>query len=186
VLRGNACVSHIIGAMAGVARIDRAFAAVACVVVACALAACGGSSPAKSSASAGTPAGSSQYDVAVRYAHCMRANGVPSFPDPHNPGGFEESAIDALPVRSPAYIAGAKVCAHLLPNGGLPTAGENEQRLLNGVAVAKCMRKHGVNMPDPSQQANGQLEMNLANVNTNAPDFNKVGDLCEKKVFGYS
>ena len=116
----------------------------------------------------------------------MRAHGVPDFPDPKEPGGFSQAALDRLNTSAPAYVDASNHCHRLLPNGGQPTPTESEATLLDAVKVAKCMRAHGVNMPDPSLQANGQLEFSMANVNANAPDFSKVGNICEKEVYGYA
>lgn len=116
----------------------------------------------------------------------MRAHGVPDFPDPKNPGGFSETALNRLNPASPAYGEAFNQCDPILPNAGQPTPAESAATLIKAVKVAKCMRAHGVNMPDPSLQSNGQLEFSMANVNINAPDFNQVGTLCQKKVYGYS
>jgi hypothetical protein len=116
----------------------------------------------------------------------MRAHGVPDFPDPRVAGGFSEVALDRVNISAPAYGEAFNQCDPLLPNAGQPTRAESAATLIKAVKVAKCMRAHGVNMPDPSLQSNGQLEFSMANVNTNAPDFDRVGTLCQKKVYGYS
>jgi hypothetical protein len=55
----------------------------------------------------------------VRYAQCMRAHGVPDFPDPHTttggigtPGGFafDMSGIDA---KSPQFSSANRACQYL-------------------------------------------------------------------------
>ncbi len=116
----------------------------------------------------------------------MRAHGVSQFPDPKNPGGFPEATINRLNDSAPGYDEAYNQCDPLLPNAGAPTRAESAATLVKAVKVAKCMRAHGVNMPDPNLQPNGQLEFSMADVNTNAPNFDKVGDICEKKVYGYS
>ncbi len=166
--------------------------AAAVVLTGCVLAACGGSASQPSSASAGQassgPSASieTQYRYAVKFASCMRAHGVSQFPDPKNPGGFPEATINRLNDSAPGYDEAYNQCDPLLPNAGAPTRAESAATLVKAVKVAKCMRAHGVNMPDPNLQPNGQLEFSMADVNTNAPNFDKVGDICEKKVYGYS
>lgn len=114
----------------------------------------------------------------------MRAHGVPQFPDPENPGGFSSAAIDALNTSSPAFNSATTTCDRLLPNEGQPTSAEFEQAVVDGVKVARCMRAHGFNFPDPGIQGS-HLTLDLANVNTTSPKFTQVGDLCQKKVYGY-
>ena len=152
------------------------------MVMSCAVAGCGSSSkPASSGATSGE---STQYVQAVKFAHCMRAHRVPQFPDPQNPGGFSSAAIDALNTSSPAFISATNTCDRLLPNEGQPTTAEFEQAVVNGVKVARCMRAHGVNFPDPGIQGS-HLTLNLTNVDTTTLKFQQVGALCDKKVFGY-
>jgi hypothetical protein len=107
-------------------------------VCAVALAACG-SSP-KPGASA-----SSAYAKAVKAADCMRAHGVPNFPDP-SPNGPNEVQINP----APAFQAAMKACAILAPGAtGFPPPTERHKIL--AIAFAKCMRAHGLpGFPDPT------------------------------------
>jgi len=179
-------------AMARIGRIHRVLMAAATVLMTCGLAACGSSSTPSSSASAGdassgpSSAIETQYRYAVKFARCMRAHGVPQFPDPRNPGGFPQATINRLNDTAPAYDEAYNQCDPLLPNAGAPTRAQDAATLVKAVAVAKCERAHGIDIGDPSLQPNGQLEFSMANVNPNAPNFNKIGDLCEKKVYGFS
>jgi hypothetical protein len=102
-----------------------------------ALAACGSSSKPSSSGSAGTQA--------VKYANCMRANGVPKFPDPGSSGALPNPA-------TPAFRAAEKACAKLQPVGlhlhGPPEPSAAELRA--ALTFARCMRAHGFSQfPDP-------------------------------------
>ncbi len=101
------------------------------------------------STTAGGPPG------ALAYARCMRANGVPSFPDPQPGGGFEYHA-SAQVISSPAFKAARAKCSSLL--GGALGAGAqtvSPQVQAHALAqlrkVAQCMRQHGISdFPDPS------------------------------------
>lgn len=166
--------------MAGAPRTTRARAACALLPVVLLVSACGGSS----TGSGATPL-SKRYLTAVKYARCMRAHGVPQFPDPKNPGGFNDAQINALDTSAPAFSSASTACEGVLPNDGQPTGSQYEGILLNAVKVAKCERAHGIYMPDPQMQ-DGHLTINMANVNPNEPGFNRIGSLCEKKVFGYN
>jgi hypothetical protein len=83
----------------------------------------------------------------------MRANGVPSFPDPTpgNGGGFQTSSGI---TSSPAFQAAQATCHKLLPGGGPPGPGStthpSAQTLAKLLKIAQCMRRHGVpQFPDP-------------------------------------
>lgn len=83
----------------------------------------------------------------------MRANGVPTFPDPKPTGGFELSGINPL---SPAFraaqskcqrLAGGAVGGPLVPGA---TTHPSSQTLEKLVRIAECMRRHGISdFPDP-------------------------------------
>jgi hypothetical protein len=94
------------------------------------------------------PADSGQ---AVKYARCMRDNGVPAFPDPKD-GRLvlrAEPGSDLDPT-SPAFEAAQEACRTLAPSGpkeGSPQAEELQEQAL---AHARCMRENGVpDWPDP-------------------------------------
>jgi hypothetical protein len=80
----------------------------------------------------------------LNFARCMRANGVPNFPDPKPGGGFRFPASPA-----PAFAAAKAKCQKLLPNGGAPPQFD-PQALGQLRQIAICMRRHGVpDFPDP-------------------------------------
>jgi hypothetical protein len=111
-----------------------------------------GGSPSVST-SAG-PAGGSAEDTLVEFSKCMRANGVPNFPDPKegSNGGFDLSVPDGT---DPQKVAAAQAkCKQYMPNGG-EVKKPDAQGLAELRKFAKCMRDHGVTkFPDPS--ADGQ------------------------------
>jgi hypothetical protein len=114
-----------------------------------AVAGCGsGGSSAQASGGTTTKPG---VDQVVKFADCMRAHGVPSFPDPTSGGpiriGGPGSGIDS---RSPAFQAALRACRKLQPGGGGPKPMSESQKLA-AIAFARCVRKHGVpDFPDPS------------------------------------
>jgi hypothetical protein len=74
------------------------------VITGCALsmAACGSSSKAR------TAAASSPLDASLKFATCMRAHGVPTFPDPLPGGGFNiPSTVNA---QSAAFAVADRAC----------------------------------------------------------------------------
>jgi hypothetical protein len=125
-------------------------------------AACGGSS-----AGANTFAPGATYAQTLAFAKCMRANGVPNFPNPDRQGNFnsanpEVQAMDGdggSPQGGPHTISPQRnvlmLCRSVLPNAGTGLTLEqmqqiSQQNLRDAVLAAKCMRKHGItNFADP-------------------------------------
>jgi hypothetical protein len=119
----------------------------------------GASTPASTVAvggSATTSSSSAPGDVAsqaLAFARCMRASGVPNFPDPAPGSGFLFSASGLNP-DAPAVKAARTKCQKLLPGGGPPVPGTEThptgQTLERLTRIATCMRSHGVpQFPDP-------------------------------------
>jgi hypothetical protein len=107
----------------------------------------GGSSPAAATG------GSTRVQAALAYAGCMRAHGVPDFPDPDSDGNFN---IDGNSVTSQETAAN-QLCNHLLNVGTPLNAAQTQHALGQLVKYAQCMRAHGVpNFPDP-QLTNGGI-----------------------------
>jgi hypothetical protein len=65
--------------------------------------------------SQGGPGGSSAQQQAqdVRFADCMRAHGVPSFPDPDHDGVFTLPAT--INEQSPAFLRATRSCQEVVP-----------------------------------------------------------------------
>lgn len=91
----------------------------------------------------------------LAFAKCMRADGVPNFPDPHTGGGpvFDTTGIDP---STPAFQTAQAKCQKLIggtvggPLGLGATTHPSAQTLAKLLRIARCMRQHGVpNFPDP-------------------------------------
>lgn len=130
-----------------VAQILRRLLAVALSAAGCAavLSACG------SSGSPGTGSSSNGQSNGLRFAECMRSHGVANFPDPGSTGSIQIGS--GINPQSPAFRSAQDTCEKLLPlKQG--RGGSSESRRLELLALAECMRAHGVGgFPDPS---NGQ------------------------------
>jgi len=153
-------------------------------VLALALAACGSSTQ--------TGTGSASSDApGVRFAQCMRAHGVPNYPDPGSAGSGPSFAGSGLDVGSPAFKGAQQACAKFavgLP--GAPTLSASRRRAL--VAFARCMRAHGVpSFPDPlltapSAPTGGTSILDLhgaifelpAGTDLHSPALKRAGDEC--------
>jgi hypothetical protein len=106
----------------------------------------------------------------LAFARCMRANGVPNFPDPSPGPGLLFSTAGINP-SAPAVKAAQAKCRRLVPIGGPPGPGStthpSAQTLAKLVRIARCMRNHGVSQfPDPRTS----VPSNLAGI-TDITDF---------------
>jgi hypothetical protein len=98
----------------------------------------------------------------LAFSRCMRANGVPSFPDPQRfTGGNVKLTIHQLGPGSPRVRAAMSACNHLLPNRGpQATAEQQRARLADELSFARCMRGHGIGrFPDPTAQGELSVQM---------------------------
>ena len=111
-------------------------------------------------AASGSPAPSvAPADAMLAFAKCMREHGV-DMPDPvvNADGGMTVSigAEGGKPIDTKTMQAADEACKQLMParpDGG-PTQMTAEQQDAM-LAFAKCMREHGVNMPDPEFGSGG-------------------------------
>jgi hypothetical protein len=106
-----------------------------------------GDSSASVSASASTQA--TKREKGVKFAECVRAHGVPHFPDPDATGNFN-FAVD---VTAATFTAAVTACKSLQPPGTL-SGHRSAQQQSRALRFAACVRAHGVpDFPDP---VNGQ------------------------------
>jgi hypothetical protein len=116
------------------------------------ISACGSSQPGATSSANNTAANARK---AVKFAKCMRRNGISNFPDP-GPGKLTIDAIangSSLDTSSPAFNQAMTACKELEPvgfTGGKRTSQQQDAAL----KFAQCIRANGVSdFPDP---VNGQ------------------------------
>jgi hypothetical protein len=132
-------------------------------------------------------------NVPSSMSKCMRANGVPNFPDPRSgPGGGGVGWPGGGPVMissdvllimgqrlaGPAVASAGKTCKEYMAPSNPPSAVSESQRVA-AIANAECMRKHGVpNFPDPTFSG-GQFNPGLGGVNPQSPAFKQAAAACE-------
>lgn len=118
--------------------------------------ACGGS-PSSTQSGGSANAGAAGAASAVAYSRCVRAHGIPDFPDPDSSGDIPKQAIRQLNVSDSLLAAATSACENLNPNQP-PSAAQQRQQLAEDVAFAQCMRTHGLpKFPDPAND-NGRVE----------------------------
>jgi hypothetical protein len=148
-------------------------------------AACGGSG-ASATAPPGLAGGSNSTDTAsgIAYTQCMRAHGVPNFPDPStNAVGkpFTAQSIQQAGVdpSSPRVESAQQACQHLFPPPTTLTPAQRQQLLSQFLRYAACMRAHGVpNFPDPSTSSTGLPTLGLSPSIVNSPQFQSAAQSC--------
>ncbi|WP_432832310.1 hypothetical protein [Dactylosporangium sp. CA-092794] len=148
-----------------------------------ALAACSSapSGPSVATAATGTakPSASASIDKAEanrQFARCMREHGV-DVPDPGPDGNLQ---FDAGSGDRDKAVAAASACQQYLPNGG-SLSNLTPQQLEQARAFAKCMREHGVNMPDPDPNT-GLSSLLNGTVDFNSPQFQAAAQACQGTV----
>jgi hypothetical protein len=133
----------------------RPLAALALIAIAALISACGSSAPASSSGGNTTD---TNHQKAVKFAECMRANGVSGFPDPGASGTLTLDGVvngSSLNPNTPAWKQAIGACKNLEPSG---FTGRNRSTQQQQVALkfAQCIRANGVpDFPDPTP--NGPL-----------------------------
>jgi hypothetical protein len=151
-----------------------AVAALACGVV---LAPCG------SSTKPGM-AGANDHAIGVKFASCMRAHGVPSFPDPEAGAGVQIPLSLAV-NPSPAFTSAQRACEHLVPAGGSPPAVSAGQQAA-ALKFAQCVREHHVpNYPNPTYKDGHQvippppLSLSAFTQLLGSPAFGRASTACQ-------
>jgi hypothetical protein len=122
----------------------------------------------------------------LKVAECMRANGVPNFPDPGGGGITELTSpagdritIDGVTFSGPAFESAEKRCRLFGgPTGPPPITEQDRLRLLK---FAKCMRAHGVaDFADPQFPPGGAI-IRPAGLKRDAPSIKRAALICDRQ-----
>jgi hypothetical protein len=132
----------------------------AVVALALAVAACGGGGGkgsgvaslggADQATSTTNASGSDGYDLrqALVFTRCMRQHGY-NMPDPQLEGNNVGLQLPNYQgQRAPKFQAAWQACRRYAPNGGQPQRPSAQERQ-QALAFARCVRQHGINLPDP-------------------------------------
>jgi len=144
------------------ARVRRAGVLGVAVGLALLTAACsGGTSSAGNASSTGTGGALSAYvSDKLGLARCLRAHGVPDYPDP-NAAGQEPPRSKQL-ISAPQGRAAVSACSYWGSRIHNDVAAQNQAVLAEYVRFAQCMRSHGLpDFPDPVY-AEGRVEFVLS------------------------
>ncbi|MEV7286204.1 hypothetical protein AB0O01_16790 [Streptomyces sp. NPDC093252] len=145
------------------------------------------SSPGTSSGSSGSSSGSSsgaggQFDQALEFAACMRANGVPDFPDPQQSDGGVRMDAGGVDTESPEFQAAMEACRDQAPQAQGQEGGEPLDPT-KVAAWAECIRANGVpDFPDPEING-GQMTLDFGGTGLSMDDgaFQQARAACQDK-----
>jgi hypothetical protein len=145
---------------------------VALAIVAVLSAACS-NAPAGTDASSDGAGASAAREQAVKFADCMRSNGVHEFPDPDASGTLTIETVangTSIDTDSEAFQRAIKACKDHEPPGfiGITRTPEQQQAALR---FAQCIRDNGVkDFPDPGP-ADAMIDTNRI------PSANRTGGM---------
>jgi hypothetical protein len=140
-----------------------------------------GSTPAAAAVANSQPSAPS----ALAFARCVRAHGVPNFPDPpaHFMGKFPGAKPDQLGVSATLLRTAIGACQNLLPPepGQPPITAQDRQDYLRAAA---CMRAHGVTIfPDPVFSGGGvSIPTPAGGIDTSSPQFVHAAQICRRLI----
>jgi hypothetical protein len=104
-----------------------------------------GATSSAGTASSGADKKLTKQEKAVKFAECMRANGVPHFPDPDTKGAVN-FGVD---VTREVWLKAIDACKALKPPGALSSKRTPKEQTAS-LRFAQCVRDHGVkDFPDP-------------------------------------
>jgi hypothetical protein len=142
-----------------------------------------GATTVQASSGGGQPGGispSSRQQLA-RFAACIRAHGVPNFPDPNAQGMFDVGGSSGIDPSSPQFQAVEKKCQSLEPAGWQLTPRQVSAIYRQAFAFAECMRGQGIkDFPNPTL-SNGVVTLNVrghGDLDFKAPVFQKALKAC--------
>jgi hypothetical protein len=124
-------------------------------------------------------------DAALKYARCMRQNGV-DMPDPKvrghgitmtGPKGVAPSKMDKADKACRKYLEAVKP----------PEMSEEQQKEFREAALAnaRCMREHGIDMPDPTFGTDGGAQVKIgpgSGIDPESAKFKAAQKACESTM----
>jgi hypothetical protein len=146
------------------------------------LAGCGHGSSAK------PPSGDANFEQALAYAKCMRANGVPNFPDPQRQDNGVKVRVDSgKNTDTSALNKALEACRDKMPQGDAdgPNGGTVDAAKL--AAWTKCMRAKLPGFPDPEVSGNGiTVTLHGTGIRGESAAFENARRSCQSRLPGGS
>jgi hypothetical protein len=131
-------------------------------------------------------------DAMLAYAKCMRSHGI-DMPDPtfDGEGHVGIGAKGGKGAGKAAFEKADKACHHIIedaePEAQQLTPQEQAELQDQMLAMARCMRSKGHDMPDPQVDDDGKVTIQHradggGRMNPDDPDFQKDMDACSKQA----
>ena len=148
-------------------------------------AACSGTPSSAGSGGASTPGGSGNSSSGIAYSQCVRAHGVPNFPDPGSNGQIPAAAAKRAlrQVSDPRAMAATYACRRLNPaRQANPVLTAQEQQ--DFLRAAACMRSHGfTSFPDPTfPGGRASLPRIPVSIDTKSRQFIQAAQICIRLI----
>jgi hypothetical protein len=149
------------------------------------------SSSSSAAAGGGSASAASPDSQAVAYSACVRAHGVPNFPDPRvsTDGNEVKVAIAVNPSISgnPHFKSAQQACRKLLPGGGPgegPSHQISPQEQAEYLKAAACIRTHGIpSFPDPTFSSGG-VHVSQKGIDLHSPQARAAEEACQSLIPG--
>jgi hypothetical protein len=159
---------------------------VAALAATASLAACGAGDPAGKPTSEATRQAEARKAM-LDYAKCMRANGI-DMPDPQFDGGHVTQK-GPRKVNEAAMRKADEACESIRDRVKPPELSDEEKAEFKQQALAhsRCMREHGVDLPDPTFDENGGAQVRIQKgqgLNPESPKFKAAEKACSKLMPG--
>jgi hypothetical protein len=145
------------------------------------IAGCGHGSSAKPSSSSG-----GAFEQALVYSKCMRANGVPNFPDPQRQGDGVRVDVGKN-MNTPEMKKALEVCRDKMPQGDAdgPNSGSIDSAKL--ADWTKCMRAKLPAFPDPDVSGNTMtVTLKGTGIKGDSAEFENARRACQSHLPGGS
>jgi hypothetical protein len=121
---------------------------------------------------------------AFAFARCMRAHGIPGWPDPTSGGAFDKSKLRLLGIsvsRVRALEEGP--CNIPLPSPGSQSSTITPADRADYLRAAACMRTHGfAGFPDPTFQSNSVQTNIPSSIDQDSAAFKGAAAICTKLI----
>jgi hypothetical protein len=124
-------------------------------------------------------------DAMLAYTKCMREHGV-DMPDPA-PGERGVRMVAPEGVSPEELREAEKACRKHLDEIKPPELSEEQQEELEerALAFSRCMREHGVDMPDPTFGEDGRTTMRIgpeSGIDPNSEKFKEAEEACRDEL----
>jgi hypothetical protein len=145
----------------------------------------GADQPTTTSPGGSNAGGEAGYDLrqALVFTRCMRQHGY-DMPDPQMEGNNVGLQLPNYQgQRAPKFQAAWQACRRYAPNGGQPQPPSAQDRQ-QAVAFARCMRQHGIDMPDPQITADGIDQQSPPGMRRDDPRLTAAEQACAQPSKG--